>query len=514
MASSIHVPRSHLILAICLPLAVLLGYFLAEPLESASLAVVLVIAAFLAVPILLKWHHPLLIFSWNATMILDFVPGHPPLWIVMTAAAIVFALLHRSVSKEKTFQVHVEALKPLILLSAIIMLTALATGGFGFRSFGGERYGGKAYTYLFASIIGFFVIASQRVPASRVPLYLAIFFLPALTSLVGNIAYAGGPAFYFLFHFFPSDVASEQITGDYSFSRGMVRLYGLSAASVGVFYYFLSRYGIRGCLDVRKPIRLLLFIAILVSAVFSGFRAVFILLAVTFAIQFFLEGMHRTRWLPAFIGAGLLVTALMIPFVDKLPLVVQRTMSFLPLARVNAEVKEMASVSTEWRVEMWKALLPKIPEYFWKGKGYSLTPQEVYLAEHAAELHLGETYEASMVTGEYHSGPFTVFIPFGIYGTIAFIWFMYVAIKVLWRSFKFGEAQLKSANTLLLSAFLAKLVIFVFIFGSFHHEFFFFTGILGLSICFNGVLKEPEEEALALETLEAVPIIASGRDSA
>src|SRR5437879_3181780 len=39
MASSINVPRTHLIMGLCLPLAVLLGYFVAQPLDSVSIAV-------------------------------------------------------------------------------------------------------------------------------------------------------------------------------------------------------------------------------------------------------------------------------------------------------------------------------------------------------------------------------------------------------------------------------------------------------------------------------------------
>src|SRR5438876_11024139 len=41
MASTFVVSRSQLIYALCLPLAVLIGYFLAEPLESGSMAIVI-----------------------------------------------------------------------------------------------------------------------------------------------------------------------------------------------------------------------------------------------------------------------------------------------------------------------------------------------------------------------------------------------------------------------------------------------------------------------------------------
>src|SRR5206468_5649828 len=66
-ASAISIPRTHLIMGLCLPLAVLLGYFLAQPLEAGSMAVVLLVISVLSVPLLMKWHHPLLILCWNVT---------------------------------------------------------------------------------------------------------------------------------------------------------------------------------------------------------------------------------------------------------------------------------------------------------------------------------------------------------------------------------------------------------------------------------------------------------------
>ena len=61
------VSRAQLIYALCLPLAVVVGYFLADPLESSSMAVIVLVTGVLAVPVLMKWYHPLLVFSCNAS---------------------------------------------------------------------------------------------------------------------------------------------------------------------------------------------------------------------------------------------------------------------------------------------------------------------------------------------------------------------------------------------------------------------------------------------------------------
>ncbi|MEI2722446.1 MAG: hypothetical protein V9H26_02555 [Verrucomicrobiota bacterium] len=77
MASTFAVTRNHLIFGLCLPLAVLMGYLLAEPFESTSLTVLLMISAVLIVPALLRWYHPLLILSWNLAVSLAYLPGTP-----------------------------------------------------------------------------------------------------------------------------------------------------------------------------------------------------------------------------------------------------------------------------------------------------------------------------------------------------------------------------------------------------------------------------------------------------
>jgi len=66
----------------------------------------------------------------------------------------------------------------------------------------------------------------------------------------------------------------------------------------------------------------------------------------------------------------------LIPFVGHLPLSVQRTLSFLPLP-VDPVAQASADLSTEWRLQMWKNVLPQIPQYLWLGKGYSISAADL-----------------------------------------------------------------------------------------------------------------------------------------
>src|SRR6266850_3595033 len=184
MTNTLNVPRAHLIMALCLPLAMLLGYFLAEPLDSGSLTVVVLVLAVLAVPLMMQWHHPLLVLSWNLWVMPSFLPGKPFLWMMMAPVALLFAVLNRSVSPNHRFISIPSLTKPLAFLVAVVFVTAQLTGGIGFHSLGGSQYGGKYYFGILVAVAGYFALTSQRIPPHRAGLYMAMFFLPGLSSLV------------------------------------------------------------------------------------------------------------------------------------------------------------------------------------------------------------------------------------------------------------------------------------------------------------------------------------------
>src|SRR6266850_7597851 len=136
MANSVKIPRSWMVMGLCLPLAVLLGYFLAEPLEASSLAVVVLVLSVLCVPLLMKWHHPLLVLSWNTFVVPMFLPGKMDLWIIMALTAFFFAVINRSVNPNRRF-IQISSLNMAWAALAVVILgTAFLTGGVGLRVLG------------------------------------------------------------------------------------------------------------------------------------------------------------------------------------------------------------------------------------------------------------------------------------------------------------------------------------------------------------------------------------------
>ena len=71
------------------------------------------------------------------------------------------------------------------------------------------------------------------------------------------------------------------------------------------------------------------------------------------------------------------------------------------------------------------------------------------------------------LSGDYHSGPLSVILPFGIWGAIAFLWFLIAGIWALHHNRLYGDPALQTINTFLVFAvFLAKIITFILIFGA------------------------------------------------
>jgi O-antigen ligase len=200
------------------------------------------------------------------------------------------------------------------------------------------------------------------------------------------------------------------------------------------------------------------------------------------------------------IGAAVIAPVagfLLIMGADKLPMVAQRTLSFLPIP-VNPVAKLVGDRSTEWRLDVWKDALPDIPAHLFVGKGYGVDPTELAFSFINADRHFMSSSEWVLTAGNFHSGPLSVIIPLGIWGVIGFVWFVVVSLKYLYRNYKKGDPSLHQVNSLLLSVFIGKLVLFLIVFGAFANEFYMFAGIVGLSVALNGA--EATEPVLSEST--------------
>jgi hypothetical protein len=208
--------------------------------------------------------------------------------------------------------------------------------------------------------------------------------------------------------------------------------------------------------------------------------------------------MHRTKLLPITIVATALVGTFLLGFAPKLPPGVQRAMAFLPIP-IDPVVRLDAQSSSEWRLRMWKTVLPQVPQYLFVGKGLGMSSQDFnYALQHGSQGTFEDRWEATLA-GDYHNGPLSVVIPFGIWGMIAWIWFLGAGLGVLYRNYRCGDPALRIVNTFLLANFLGRMFMFWFIVGGFYTDLMAYAGLLGLSVSLNGGVARPVPAAIKEE---------------
>lgn len=479
--------RSLVVYAICVPAAIFLGYLLANPLQREAFVTVSLVLALLCSPLLIRYHYPLMLLLWNATAVLFFVQGRPTFGAAAIAFSFMLSLTRRTLDRRYQFLKVPSLTRPLIFLVIVILVTAQLTGGIGLRALGGEVYGGKRYLLLLLSILGYFAITAYRIPPDRAALYVGLFFLGGVTNLIGDlfpILVSWMPFLFWLFPIFSTDTSTIEL--------GSTRLVGLSAASAAIFCYMLARHGVRGLMLSGKPWRFVIFVLCSGIGLLGGFRSTLLFMLLCFGLQFYLEGLHRTKLLPVLAISGVLLAAVALPFTSKLPFTIQRALAVLPVP-LDPVAKYSAQISSDWRLNMWKAVLPQVPQYLLLGKGLAFSRSDFdATTEQAFQLNaISEDQIGAALAGDYHNGPLSVVIPFGIWGLGGLIWFLIAGYRVLLNNYRYGDPALRIINAFLLADFLTRVFMFFVVVGGFASDMLHFAAVVGLSVSLNGGKANP-----------------------
>jgi hypothetical protein len=182
---------------------------------------------------------------------------------------------------------------------------------------------------------------------------------------------------------------------------------------------------------------------------------------------------------------------------SHLPFTFQRTLAFLPL-NLSPDAVRSAQDSSEWRFQMWEALLPQIPPHLLLGKGFAISQEDFNeliaggnQSKAAANFDAANT--ALAVSSDYHNGMLSVILPFGIWGVLATLWFLWAGVKVMYRNMKYGNPALHTANQFLFVLFFIEAAQFASCVSGLGlaGELQFFVGYLGLSIALNNGVCAP-----------------------
>src|SRR5665213_3504696 len=92
--------RSLVIYAICVPLAIWVGYMLTslEDFTRSTYFEAAIFALLLCLPLLLRWHYIILVFCINFSMTIFFLPGSPLVWLPMVALSLGISVLQRALN--------------------------------------------------------------------------------------------------------------------------------------------------------------------------------------------------------------------------------------------------------------------------------------------------------------------------------------------------------------------------------------------------------------------------------
>lgn len=482
MTNNPAIARSLLVYLICLPVAIFLGYLLSDPLDKHNMAMFGVGILLLLLPLLLRWYHAWLIAIWNMTVTFIYFPGLLPGWMPMACLAFVIAIGHYIMNRERKFLRSDSVTWSLIFLAIVVLITAKARGGLGFHALGDESVGGKRYLYIWVAVLGYLALISQPIVPQRRRLLTGLFLLGAATSVLNALSTMIGPLGNILFVFFPGMTVTQ--AGPFA-DDNMEQYGGIATGCVALVLALVALYGIEGVLRPRKFWRPILFFAALASTAFGGYRGIIVIVGLTLVLVFYFEGLLRSRLMPIALIGTLVTGCLIVSFSDRLPLSVQRCLALFPV-KISPVARMSAEASSDWRIEMWKSLLPEIPRYLFLGKGLTFDNNDM-----ASYLTLGNEQVGGDVGGgmnlaaDYHNGPLSIIIPFGIWGVLGFLWFVGASIRVLWKNYRYGEDDLHKINTLLLGYFVAKTIMFMFVFGGMYSDLVGFAGIVGFSISLN-----------------------------
>jgi hypothetical protein len=483
--------RGLLITGICLPLALFIGYQVATPQDRSSLFWIGLVLCFLVVPFLIRWHHPMLIICWNLPLVAFFLPGQPSLGIVMAAVSLFISVVSRTLTKQTPFISCPSVGIPLIFLAAVVLITAEMTGGIHGNALGSRTLGASRYLGVLGSIMGYFALVAQPVPPKYAKTLAYLFILSRIVAALHSVFLIAGSHFQFLTIFF-----SNVLNNTSDESALVERFTGLAYTSSAIWGFLLMRFGIRGIFDAHHPWRWLSFIGAIGLGMFGGYRSLVLTFFILFLVQLYFEKLFRSRLFLGFVLGGFLAAVLILPFAEQMPLSVQRSISFLPVT-VNPIAQEDASASLDFRLIVWRVVLAEeVPKYLFLGKGYNFDSTDLYLTELGTQRGLYTGYEWVYVSGDYHNGPLTLIVAFGIFGVLAFAAFCWGALRALYANYRYGDPDLNLINIFLLAYFITSLFFFLIFYGEFFQDLMNFTGIIGLSLTLNGGLRRAGQAAI------------------
>jgi hypothetical protein len=77
--------------------------------------------------------------------------------------------------------------------------------------------------------------------------------------------------------------------------------------------------------------------------------------------------------------------------------------------------------------------------------------------------------------------------------------------RVTYQNYKHGDPAVGKINRFLFAFFLARVIFFIFVFGSLYTDLALFTGLVGLSVSINGGVAGPQKAVQPQKVKQSLP---------
>ena len=371
---------------------------------------------------------------------------------------------------------------PLVLLLSIIIYHWFESRDIGIKLLGGTSWGGRKYFTVLIASFGMVLLNSfpgiRWADLQKVPL---LYFLGSFIDILPDILTTFVPATAPLVFRFYSGVNLVEygaaLQGNFGGEAGISRIASLAKVGTACSLVVLCYNPTRVWLSPTKLwIIPILLVSLLITAA-SGFRSHLVKLSISCFAAIYSTARSAVL-LPAVAGLlGLMALVLLQGRAFDLPIVMQRSLSFLP-GEWDAKAIAEAKSSSQWREKM-KTLFYK--EYFQKapliGHGYhyraELAKQETdsYLAIAQRQRDAADEYadvRGFIEMRQPHEGPLHALLVSGVLGAFFFCAFCFGVIFYCLRSIQ--NTPSKAITPIQVWSFallLSQLFSFLFLFGDY-----------------------------------------------
>ncbi len=305
---------------------------------------------------------------------------------------------------------------------AVIVIIIIAVRGIGIRAFGSTLWGGAGYINLLVAVAMF--LTMRRLTFSpkvwrRSVLAMCVFaLLPVISQAI--YSFSGGRIYQQYLFVQPVGFIGTTVMSEMS-GQGLER-FQTGMASFLMFVPLIIYRKFKGT-ALLNTLAIWLFTCGLVAL--SGYRSGLVTALLIPPIYIFVGEKKFDFARPIAIGiAAALALMVIAQFAEHFPMSIQRSLSVVPFAKISTEARMNAWGTIDWRMQVWKGGLAKIPDYWLVGEGLAFDPdlyptRLIFSTDHAAQ---------AIVTKSYHNGPLSLLLVLGAPGLIVGIAFIVVSL--------------------------------------------------------------------------------------